>query len=218
MIGFIGLLTITLLALAVILHTPDTEEMKDERPSKLTGQLNQLWNISKDSIKGKRWLHAEKALLTILKFDTKNAAAYNRLGMLYAKQKDFKDAIECFEIAQSLDPSASNLHNVGLIYMETGELEKAGQALSQALQIDETSSIRHIAYAQVQEKLGNHKLMIDHLRRAVELEPSKQAMMLLADAYTRVGKEEIAENIERKIAKLQKRGLRTIKQPKKSSI
>ncbi len=45
----------------------------------------------------------EKALLTILKIDEKNAAAYNRLGILYAKQKEFRDAIDCFEIASSIE-------------------------------------------------------------------------------------------------------------------
>ncbi len=50
-------------------------------------------------------------MLTILKHDHKSAAAYNRLGILYSKQKEYKDAIDCFEIASSLEPSASSYHN-----------------------------------------------------------------------------------------------------------
>ena len=45
-------------------------------------------------------LRAEKALLAILKIDEKNAAAYNRLGILYAKGQKFDEAIECFEKAR----------------------------------------------------------------------------------------------------------------------
>ena len=71
----------------------------------------------------------KKALLTILKFDEKNAAAYNRLGILYAKEQKFDEAIECFEIAQSLDNNPSSLHNVGLIYLETGAYEKSRHGL-----------------------------------------------------------------------------------------
>ena len=35
-----------------------------------------------------RFLRAEKALLTILKIDEKNAAAYNRLGILTPNKKN----------------------------------------------------------------------------------------------------------------------------------
>ena len=99
-----------------------------------------------------KYLRAEKALLTILRVDEKNATAYNRLGILYAKQKAYKDAIECFEIAQSLEPSASSLHNVGLIYYETENYEKASLAFEQALEMEDDLAARYIAYAKVQEK------------------------------------------------------------------
>ena len=84
--------------------------------------------------------------------DERNARAYNRLGILYAKQQQYNDAIECFEIAQSLEPSASSLHNVGLIYYEVGQLEKARQAFEQALALESDVASRHIAYAKVLEK------------------------------------------------------------------
>ena len=55
-----------------------------------------------------RLLRAEKELLTILKIDERNAAAYNRLGILYAKQHEYRDAIDCFEIASSIEASPSS--------------------------------------------------------------------------------------------------------------
>src|SRR5919112_3323415 len=83
---------------------------------RISDRLSKLWDIAHQGMRENRFLRAEKALLTILKIDQKNAAAYNRLGILYAKQKEYKDAIDCFEIASSIDPSASSLHNLGLIY------------------------------------------------------------------------------------------------------
>lgn len=65
-----------------------------------------------------------------------------------------KEAIECFEIAQSLEPSASSLHNVGLIYFETKAYEKAALAFEQALAIDSDLAARHIAYAKFRKNLG----------------------------------------------------------------
>ena len=164
--------------------------------------MDKLWSVAQDSIKERKYLRAEKALLTILRVDERNATAYNRLGILYAKQRAYQDAIECFEIAQSLEPSASSLHNVGLIYYETGQYEKAALAFEQALGIEGGLAARHIAFAKVQEKLGNSKAMISSLERAVELEPNSQSVAILADAYERDGQVEMAAAMRDKIAKV----------------
>jgi tetratricopeptide (TPR) repeat protein len=89
-----------------------------------------------------------------LKFDDRNAAAYNRLGILYAKEQNYDEAIECFEIAQSLDDNASSLHNVGLIYLETGAYEKAAMAFEQALKLEAGMPARYLALAKAQEKMA----------------------------------------------------------------
>src|SRR5690606_32196438 len=127
---------------------------------------------------------------------------YNRLGILYAKQRAYEDAIECFEIAQSLEPSASSLHNVGLIYFETKRYEKAALAFEQALNLEGDLAARHVAYAKVQEKLGNNKKVTEALERAVELEPNPQSLNILADAYERDGREELANSIREKAGRM----------------
>src|SRR5579863_10219370 len=152
-------------------------------PRRLGSRLGKLWDIAHQGMRENRFLRAEKALLTILKIDEKNAAAYNRLGILYDKQKEYKDAIDCFEIASSIEPTASSLHNLGLIYYETENYEKAAIAFEQALKLEDNLATRHIAYAKVQEKLGNHKLMIDELQKSVELEPNQESYSLLKKAY-----------------------------------
>src|SRR5688572_11103338 len=141
-------------------------------PRKLSYKLGQLWGIAHQGMRDNRLVRAEKALLTILKIDKKNAAAYNRLGILYAKQKEYKDAIDCFEIASSIENSASSLHNLGLIYYDTENYEKAALAFEQAIRLEDGLAARHIAYAKVQEKLGNEKMMILELEKATELEPN----------------------------------------------
>lgn len=179
-------------------------------PRKLSDKLGKLWDIAHQGMRENRFLRAEKALLTILKIDEKNAAAYNRLGILYAKQKEYKDAIDCFEIASSMEVSPSSLHNLGLIYYETENYEKAATAFEQALKLEDTLAARHIAYAKVQEKLGNSKLLFQELEKAVELEPSKESLTLLMKAYETHGREEEAKAIEKKLGKAS-----TAKQPKR---
>jgi tetratricopeptide (TPR) repeat protein len=198
---------IALLVLAVIgilaLHQKQTiAEVATDLPSKISEKLDQLWSIAQESLQDNKYLRAEKALLTILRVDERNASAYNRLGILYVKQQQYKDAIECFEIAQSLEPSASSLHNVGIIYFETSDYDKAALAFEQALEMDSELSSRHIAYAKVQEKLGNNKKMIEALERAVEIDPIPQTLNILADAYERTGQEDLSLQLREKAAKL----------------
>ncbi|HMR73341.1 MAG TPA: tetratricopeptide repeat protein [Candidatus Saccharibacteria bacterium] len=194
----LGLLVIVGLGVWALLYQRPLDEAGNELPSRLSERLDKLWSIASESIKDRKYLRAEKALLTILRVDERNASAYNRLGILYAKQRAYQDAIECFEIAQSLEPSASSLHNVGLIYFETGVYDKASLAFEQALELEGDLAARHIAYAKVQEKLGDHKKMIAALERAVTLEPNPQSLNILADAYDRNGQEELAADLREK--------------------
>lgn len=198
----LGLLLLVLLAGWALYQRQTISEVTLELPSRITDKLDRLWEIAQESLREKKYLRAEKALLTILRVDERNATAYNRLGILYSKQQAYEDAIECFEIAQSLEPSASSLHNVGLIYYETEAYDKAALAFEQALSMEDDLAARHIAYAKVQEKLGNNKRMITSLERAVELEKNPQTLTILADAYDRAGQEELSADLREQAAKM----------------
>ncbi len=169
---------------------------------RISDRMTKLWAIAHQGMRENRFLRAEKALLTILKIDQKNAAAYNRLGILYAKQREYKDAIDCFEIASSIDPSASSLHNLGLIYYETENYQKAALAFEQALKMEDGLAARHIAYAKVQEKLDNDKLMLLELEKATELEPNPETFNLLIRAYEAKGLLAEADLMKSKLNKL----------------
>jgi len=213
-----GILLVAGFALWAINQQESLAELAEETPQRISLKLNQLWDIAQESLRDRKYLRAEKALLTILRVDERNATAYNRLGILYAKQQAFSDAIECFEIAQSLESSASSLHNVGLIYFETGNYEKAGLAFEQALGMEEEVAARHIAYAKVQEKLGNKRRMITALERAITLEPSIASYNALADAYDVTGEQEKATIIRSKLNRAERSPnppQRSVKQPRK---
>ena len=198
----VGLIFLIAIGVGILFYTKSEVIVADEIPVRLSDKLNELWKVAQDSLKDKKYLRAEKALLTILKVDKRNASAYNRLGILYAKQNNYKEAIECFEIAQSLEPSASSLHNVGLIYFETENFEKAALAFEQALAIDNELPARYIAYAKVQEKLGHNNKMIDALEQAVRLEPTPQSLNILADALDTIGEPERALKLREQAGKL----------------
>ena len=195
----IGILLITIFLAFLIFGYPvilakHKEKQEAVGSPHFDAQMKKLWNIAQDSMKERKPLRAEKALLTILKFDEKNAAAYNRLGILYAKEQKFDEAIECFEIAQSLDNNPSSLHNAGLIYLETGAYEKAEMAFKQALELEGGVATRFIALAKAEEKLGRRKEAIDALESAYELEASTTTLRQILALYEASGDEEGIED------------------------
>ncbi len=212
-----GLLIIVAFALMAYLHGIIKDDEYANVSRKVSERLNKLWDIAHLSMRDNRFLRAEKALLTILKIDEKNAAAYNRLGILYAKRKEFKDAIDCFEIASSIDSTPSSLHNLGLIYFETENYDKAAIAFEQAIKLEYNLAARHVAYAKVQEKIGNIKLMIEELNIAAKLEPSKQTLGLLHKVYKDHGYVKEADQVAYKLKKFKKipNKLRVLKRPKR---
>lgn len=195
-----------------------TETQAEELVTKKVGdRLQRLWDDAFDSLKDNKFLRAERALLTILRFDERNSGAYNRLGILYAKQRSFEHSIECFEISHSLEPNASTLHNLGLVYMEVGEYQKAAHTLESAMTEEDDVPTRYIAYAKVQEQLGNEKKMVESLEKAAKLQPNRQTYTLVMDAYKKVGRDEDAAKIEAamKRAKVKIQKAPRIKQPRK---
>ena len=197
-----ALALLVIFAYMVYYHGQHSEQELVVIPRRIGDRLTKLWEIAHHGMRENRLLRAEKALLTILKIDEKNAAAYNRLGILYAKQREYRDAIDCFEIASSIEPSASSLHNLGLIYYETENYQKAATAFEQAIKLEDNLAARHIAYAKVQEKIGNENLMLQELEKSAELEPNRETYSLLTKAYESQGMEEEAKAAQKKLDKL----------------
>lgn len=188
-----------------------------QNSTKYAAQMKKLWQIAQTAMKERKPFRAEKALLTILKFDEKNAAAYNRLGILYAKSEKYDEAVECFEIAQSLDNNPASIHNAGLIYLETGAYEKAGIAFRQAIALEGDVPARYIALAKAEEKMGRNKKAVDALESAFELDPKVSTLRQILAIYEKTGDTEAATatsaRIEEQVAKetiaKQKRSVKT---------
>jgi len=192
------LLAITGIGIFVIFSIQQYSKSQQELHPQTKDRLKKLWEVAQLAMRDKKYMPAEKALLTIIKIDNKNAPAYNRLGILYAKQKEFEDALQCFEVASSIEPKPSSLHNLGLLYYETGKFEKAAVAFEKALE-QEKIATRYIAYAKVMTKIKDKKAVVKALEKAVELEQNPQTLSLLAEAYADVDDIVAAEETRKKL-------------------
>lgn len=155
---------------------------EDISSPKTSTRLNKLWVYVDKASKAGRKRAVERALLAILRIDHKNTAAYNRLGMLYAKEGNFDDAIDCFAIASSLTPTVATLYNLGLVYYEKGNYKEAATAFERVVDL-EPDVKRYIAYAKALHKLGNTKRVADTLDKVVALEPTASNYDMLAQAH-----------------------------------
>ncbi len=215
----IGVVILSLIAIYLAFFFPVFKPAEEDAPrsARYDMQMKKLWSAAQTSMRDHKPLRAEKALLTILKFDEKNAAAYNRLGILYAKEQKFDEAIECFEIAQSLDNNPSSLHNVGLIYLETGAYEKAAIAFEQAIDLEGDVAARHIALAKAKERLGQTKSAIDSLEKAYSLDHSvntlRQILAIHESTGDAVALADTTARIESRIAE-DEAGSRTRRSPR----
>ncbi len=70
------------------------------------------------------------------------------------------------------DEDASSYNaNLGLQYLERGQLELANEKLTKALEQDDKNSLAHISMAQLQFEIDKPDVARRHFRRAVALEP-----------------------------------------------
>ena len=170
--------------------------------SRQNKRIARLWAVAQRSMRENNLVQAEKALLTILSLDRKNAATYNRLGILYVKQKEYGDALECFTAAFNIEENASSLHNLGKVYFDLEQYEKASISFKRALELDRQSAIRYIEYARVLERLGRNKEVLENLEKAAELEPKPEVLKLLLKAYLARKMDSQAAAIEEKLKRL----------------
>lgn len=169
---------------------------------KASERLRKLWQYVERGTKQGRTRATEKALLAILKIDHKNTAAYNRLGMIYARQSNYDDAIDCFSIASSLTPTLATLYNLGLVHYEKGNFKDAANAFERVVDL-EPNVKRYIAYAKALNKLESYKKVTDILQKVVALEPTAHHYEMLAQALHKIKEYAKAEEAHKQLAIIQ---------------
>ncbi len=164
-------------------------------------KLTQLIQYADRMYSEKKWVAAEKSYLDILKLDHRNVTAYSHLGVIYSTQKQFADAIECFQIAAQIKPSAVTFQNLGLVFYENRNYIKSIAMLEKSIMF-EPSANRYVGISKAARKLADSGRVISALSKAAELEESPRILQLLHDAYNDAGKSEMAAEIRSKLRTL----------------
>lgn len=134
-----------------------------------------LYNEALDKLE--RWDldAAEELLRSLLEVDPEHAQAVNKLGVVYARRKQFDEAEELFEQAISLDPKDPAPYcNLGNIYAHRDWKERAQNAYEKALTLDPDYPNALHNLGVLYRKMGNIGKSVELIKRANRLERAQE--------------------------------------------
>ena len=131
----------------------------------------------------------------ILRVAPRLGPAYNNLGALYFRQREYQKAASVLEAGLKISPnmpSASAL--LGISLFEMGEYDKARPRLEAALRANAADSNAKMFLIRDLTKLGDYEAAETHLRQLAGREPNNQEVWyLLAKLHMKLAEQDLAK-------------------------
>ncbi len=131
----------------------------------------------------------------ILKLNPRLGPAYNNLGALYFKQRQFHEAADVLQAGLRVDrnmPSAQAL--LGLSLFQMGEFAKARQPLEAALRAHPTDNNAELTLINDLTKLGDFEAAATHLQALSKREPDNERVWyLLGRVYMQLSEQALGK-------------------------
>ena len=132
---------------------------------------------------------------SILKLAPRLGAAYNNLGLLYFKQRDFEKAAHVLQKGLTVDPkmpSASAL--LGISLYQLGMYSEAKAPLGKALAANPNDNDAELFLARTLIRLEDQSNAAEHLQNLARRDPSNQEVwFLLGKVYMRLSEQSLAK-------------------------
>lgn len=110
---------------------PKTQEQKEMMRTKIV----QLMEKGTQAVKDQEYGEAEAVYVDVIRLDQKNVEAYQALGEVYWKKKDYDHAFETLEFAKKLDPKNDRLYyTLGQIHESRDDKEAALQNYKESVE------------------------------------------------------------------------------------
>jgi tetratricopeptide (TPR) repeat protein len=117
---------------------------------------------------------------SLLRIAPRLPAAYNNLGALYLRQRDYRKAAEILEKGLKLDPKMSSAAALlGVARFEMGDYPGARRNLEAALRANPKDDNAELYLANDLIKLGEFNPAVDHLRQLSQRQPANQEIWYL---------------------------------------
>ncbi len=156
----------------------------------------------KDAIKGKSLfkraeahlekgdlLNTEKLLIQSLALDPSSLEAYNKLGLIYIKEGQFKKAEMIFRKLTSAKGDEPSYHsNLGLTLYHQQQLAEAKSAYEKAIELDQGRAGRYFSLGKILHAMNETDKALVHFQKALEMDPKNLDYLLtMAQFYQEQG-------------------------------
>jgi len=137
---------------------------------------------------------AAAAYEQLISVDPSLAPAYNNLGSIYLRQREFQKAADILEKGLRVDPRMkSAVAMLGTALFELGRYQDARVRLEEALQVNPSDSNLELVLANDLTKVGDFEAAAEHFQRlSVRLPKNQHVLYLLAKVYMQLGQQALA--------------------------
>ncbi|MFC1656694.1 tetratricopeptide repeat protein [Patescibacteria group bacterium] len=162
-----------------MLNKPFSETKNKTSNTKQTLENHKSESIKKEIseiqmlIENNRLPEAEKKLLDLVVRNPKNGDIYEKLGLVYLKQKNFTDCIQALKEALKYkkDITGNIYNNLGLAFFNLKEYPKSIENYRMSIDLDKKAVSRYINLSLSQKALGQAQDAIRTLKRAQKINP-----------------------------------------------
>jgi tetratricopeptide (TPR) repeat protein len=118
---------------------------------------------------------AEKIYLALIVGNPQEARFYNKLGLVYLKDKAYKDARDALKQALTIEPDNDTFYNnLGLIDYQEGKFDEAVEAYEKSIDINNTVSSRFVNLGLAYYMQKKYRKAADAYEKALILEPANE--------------------------------------------
>ena len=139
---------------------------------------NAWWGMGNICLKQERYDYATQYFKSAIKINSRSSVLSTYLGMTYFHNKQPREALECFEMAEKMDPNNPlNRYQKATVLMSLGQLDRALSVLEELnVRVPREAPI-HILIGKIYKKLGNKDKALNHFNVAMDLDPKEANMV-----------------------------------------
>ena len=158
-------------------------------------RVSRLYNEAKEEQARGDLAGAAASYEVLLQIAPRLAPAYNNLGSLYVRQREYRKAANVLEKGLRVDPKMSSASALlGIALYELGDYAAAKRNLESALRADPKDTNAELLLANGLIKLGEFQSAADHLRRLSERLPENQEIWyLLGKVHMKLSEEALSK-------------------------
>jgi tetratricopeptide (TPR) repeat protein len=158
-------------------------------------RVSRLYNEAKEEQARGDLAGAAASYEALLQIAPRLAPAYNNLGSLYVRQREYRKAANVLEKGLRVDPKMSSASALlGIALYELGDYAAAKRNLESALRADPKDTNAELLLANGLIKLGEFQSAADHLQRLSERLPENQEIWyLLGKVHMKLSEEALSK-------------------------